>query len=162
MSNTMEPGQIAAVVSRLQALNRDAAAGYEKAAQDVQNPTLRELFEAHVLRRSNNESELGQVVSQLGGDQQADPSLTGAVHRAWIDVKSAVAGRQGDEIVDECLRGDKAYVEEYQKALEHPLPTAVRSLLQGHLNEAKETIKALETIKSLETLRDQHVGSPNS
>jgi uncharacterized protein (TIGR02284 family) len=75
----------------------------------------------------------------------------GAVHRGWIDIKSAVAGKDEGAVIAEAERGEDHAVEEYRKALEKHLPTSIQTIVENqyiHVRDAHDHVRALERIHS--------------
>ncbi len=56
--------------------------------------------------------------------------MGGALHRGWINLKTAVAGRNTHSILVECERGEDSAVAEYRKALDLDLPANLREIFQ--------------------------------
>jgi len=62
----------------------------------------------------------------------------GAIHRGWIDVKSALGG--GDTaILNEAERGEDYALNVYKEAMEEPLSRELSSLIQGQFLVVKST-----------------------
>jgi uncharacterized protein (TIGR02284 family) len=73
---------------------------------------------------------LRQVISRLGGEPQERGSIAGAVHRGWVNLKAAAAGRTDLAILEECERGEDVAKARYRKALEAQLPDDIRTIVQ--------------------------------
>ncbi|MEB0078789.1 MULTISPECIES: PA2169 family four-helix-bundle protein, partial [unclassified Pseudomonas] len=60
-----------------------------------------------------------------------------SLHRAWVDLKSAVTGKSDEAILNEVERGEdhalKAYKEALEKATSKNLPSSVVALIQEQL-----------------------------
>jgi uncharacterized protein (TIGR02284 family) len=71
------------------------------------------------------------------------------LHRAWIDLKSALGGSDGS-IMAACETGEDSAVQGYQKALEEDLPENVRALVMRQFQAVKsahDQVKALRDSK---------------
>lgn len=121
---------IASVLNDLIETCRDGQHGFHTAAQDVKNPSLKSLFEELSLERGRFVNELEHLVRSVGEDVEQLGSVAGAMHRAWIDIKSALSTGSEHAILAECERGEDSAVAEYREALEHDLPPHVKNIVQ--------------------------------
>lgn len=110
--------------------SRDGEKGFCAAAEHVDRAELRSFFEACAHRCAQGISELSSEVERLGGRAEASGSLTGALHRGWVDIKTAVASRDNLAVLREVERGEDHAVERYRDALQKALPTQVRQILE--------------------------------
>lgn len=132
--------------------NYDAEKGYKKAMQDAKNPALRGFLQQQAAKRSNYATAIDQELRLMGEQPKENGSVTGSLHRAWIDIKSKVAGNTDEAVLEEVIRGEKASVEDYQDALNKPhLAPQINNVLQSQLNDIQGTlnkVKHLEDITS--------------
>src|SRR5262245_65364178 len=96
---------------------RDGQTGFQSAAEGVTDPALKSLFEQYGLQRAKFVGELQNEVLRLGGDPENTGSVAAALHRGWINIKSAVTGKNERSILEEVERGEDAAVRNYQDAL---------------------------------------------
>lgn len=113
--------------------------GFRAASEDVQSGDLKTLFSEYSLQRSKFAGELRAIAHSLG---EADPatggSVSGALHRGWINLKSALTSQDEHAILSECERGEDSAVAEYSKALaEEGLPGHVAATLQTQYKAVK-------------------------
>lgn len=80
------------------------------------------------------------AVGSNHGDPETGISVSGSLHRAWIDVKALFGGSDCKSILEECERGEDAIKKAYRNALEEPgLEPDVRQLLQLHIVNNKRS-----------------------
>jgi uncharacterized protein DUF2383 len=77
----------------------DGAKGFESAAEEVHDTAARQLFRQFASERSQFADELRTEVQRLGGSPDQGGSVSGAMHRGWMNVKSAVAGHDDSAII---------------------------------------------------------------
>ncbi|MGH9895549.1 MAG: PA2169 family four-helix-bundle protein, partial [bacterium] len=53
-----------------------------------------------------------------------------ALHRGWLNVKSAITGKDEAAVLAECERGEDVALQHYQDALREDLPSDVRNLIE--------------------------------
>jgi uncharacterized protein (TIGR02284 family) len=111
---------------------RDGQNGFRDAAEKLTDPTVRSFFHERSLERGQFVGELENELHRLG-EKDVDTSGTvgGAMHRGWMNMKSALGG--GDHaILAEAERGEDAAKEAYRKAIDSKdlsqeiLPTVTR------------------------------------
>ena len=126
---------------------KDGQEGYKQSASGVDDPKLKTIFDTFSLQRSKFAGELQSEVVTMGDPDPEDASsVTGSMHRAWINVKSAVTNRDRHAILAEAERGEDAAVSAYQKALEKNLPAPIRRIVSrqsAEVKEAHDRIRAL-------------------
>lgn len=121
---------IASILNELVETSKDGEKGFRKAAEDTKSAELKTVFLRRAEDCGKGAAELQQVVSQLGAKPEDGGSVAGALHRGWVDVKSAVTGRSDVAILEECERGEDVAKAKYRKALDMTLPENVRAVVQ--------------------------------
>jgi uncharacterized protein (TIGR02284 family) len=126
---------------------KDGQAGYKQSAAGVDDPKLKTIFDTFSLQRSKFAGELQSEVVNMGDPDPEDASsMTGSMHRAWINVKSAVTNRDRHAILAEAERGEDAAVSAYNEAMEKNLPAPIREIVSRQSAEVKaahDKIRAL-------------------
>jgi uncharacterized protein (TIGR02284 family) len=98
---------------------KDGQEGFRQAAAAVNDSRLKSLFSDYSLQRSKFAGELQNEAITLGEHNPENSSSTaGAMHRAWINLKSAITSGDDHAILAECERGEDSAVNEYKKAME--------------------------------------------
>ena len=117
---------------------KDGQDGFQQAAGGVDDPQLKTLFNSLSLQRSKFAGELQkEVISQGEPEPEDASSVAGSMHRAWMNVKSAVTNRDRHAILAECERGEDSAVAEYEKAMEADLPAPVKEIVSRQSTEVK-------------------------
>lgn len=143
------------LVSNLQGLlekNYDAEQGYKEAMVKAENGHLKEYLKVRAALRNRFATELSDIIINLNEKPIESGSATGAVHRTWMNIKDAFSSDSDESILEECIRGEKASVEEYKEVLrenENHFTPEITSLIT---NQMLEVEKSLDTIKKLEDL----------
>jgi uncharacterized protein (TIGR02284 family) len=125
---------------------RDGQYGFQQAAEGVTNQELKKLFERFSQQRAQFVGELQSEVRQLGSDPQNSGSVAGALHRGWINIKSAVSKRDEHNILEECERGEDSAVKNYEEAFQEDLPPQLMNVIQRQytaIQEAHDRIRSL-------------------
>ena len=135
-------GQYEQAVSTLNNLIRtciDAQEGFHAASEALQEPSLRTLFRDYSRQRAQLTDELQIEVRRLGGDPATGGSIAGALHRGWLVVKSAFAGKNDSSIIAECERGEDEAVERYLEAMSSSLPAAAMQIVSRQYEVIRAT-----------------------
>ena len=141
------------MVDNLQELlekNYDAEKGFTKAMKDAKNNNLKKFLQQQALQRNRFATELDQQIRNLNETPKESGSFTGDLHRTWIDIKSAVAGNTDEAVLEECIRGEKASWNEYEKKLkENNFPPTISNVLQKQASEIHTTLNSVKTLEDL-------------
>ena len=134
------------ILQNLIATCRDGQKGYQDAAAHVQSHELKAFFNDESIKRAQFAGELEQEVQRLGkADPKRDGSISGALHRAWFDLKTKLGG--GDHSVLESVeQGEDRAKEAYEKAATSDLPENVRKLVQTqyqHILQVHNRVRSL-------------------
>ncbi len=133
--------------------NYDAEKGFKKALEDSDSHSLKEFLKMQAVQRNRFATELDKEIRSLNEEPKENGSTTGDLHRAWIDIKTAFTGKDDEAVLEECIRGEKASVEEYEEKLEkNNFPPQITQVLDRQLQEIRTT---LNEVKSLEDLADR-------
>lgn len=146
MSQTKET--ISTLNSLIETL-KDGQEGFRQASEAVKDSQMKSLFSELSLQRSKFAGELQNHVIQLGESEPEKTSSTaGALHRAWINMKSAITSQDDHAILSECERGEDSAVAEYKKAMEDDsrLSSPIRETVSRQYTAVKaahDQVKAL-------------------
>jgi uncharacterized protein (TIGR02284 family) len=121
---------ISSVLNSLIETCKDGQHGFGTAAEDVKDASLKSLFQELSMERGRFVDELQHLVRSVGEEVEQSGSTAGVLHRAWIDLKSAISSGSEHAILAECERGEDSAVAEYRDALEHDLPARIRAVVQ--------------------------------
>jgi uncharacterized protein (TIGR02284 family) len=107
------------VLNDLIEINNDRIAGFAHAAKelDEKDLDLRMLFQQLRDESRGNVHELDIAVNKIGGEPETDMNGNGALHRMWLDIKTAFGGHGRKSVLEECERGEDAIKNAYQNAL---------------------------------------------
>ena len=122
--------RIVKLLNDLVETSKNGEKGFLAAAEDTKDAELRGLFQNRATDCAAGATELQALVARLGGKPETGGSVAGAVHRGWVHLKAAVAGRSDTAILEECEKGEDVAKKDYADALREPLPDDVRAVVQ--------------------------------
>lgn len=139
----MQPDQAISTLNNLIETCRDGQNGFADAAEHIENPQIKTFCLEQSRTRAQFVGELQQEAMALGGNPEDSGSAAAAMHRAWIDLKSALGG--GDHaILAACETGEDAAVKAYDNALKDGLPVSLRSLVERQRQSVKQAHDAVK------------------
>jgi uncharacterized protein (TIGR02284 family) len=126
---------------------KDGQEGFKQAAEGVKDPQLKSLFDEYSRQRANFAMELQREARSMGeSEPETSGSAAGALHRGWINLKSALTRGEDHAILAECERGEDSAVEEFKKALNNGLSAPVEQIVSrqyAQIKEAHDRVKHL-------------------
>ncbi len=125
---------------------RDGQEGFKDAAEGVEHTDLKTLFYSFSQQRAEFVGILQELVRSLGGTPENAGSFSGTVRRGWMDIKSAVLGKDDAAILNECERGEDVAKEAYAEALGKSLPANLADIVA---QQSQEIVAAHNRIKEL-------------
>lgn len=141
------------VLNTLIIINNDRMEGYQTASKETEEIELKSLFARFISTSEKCKQELISEVNMLGGVVAEGTMVTGKFFRVWMDVKSAITGKDRQTILSSCEYGEDVAKETYEDALENhsehlnaaqqSLITSQKQLLQADRNHVKMLSDAL-------------------
>jgi uncharacterized protein (TIGR02284 family) len=126
---------------------KNAEEGFRTAAEAMTDQAIKVEFAKFARERWQMARDLQDEVQGLGGSPETSGSVGGAVHRGWMNIKSAVTGNDDQKIIAEAERGEDVAKAAYKSALEESLPAQVRALVERQAAQVKvvhDHVRALE------------------
>ena len=105
-------------LNHLIGIANDGKYGYENAAEDVKDETLKQMFRQYSAERGTYAEDLKREGAKLGGSPDEGGGPLGALHRTWMDIKSTVTNGDREAILKTCITGEEAAVKAYTEAVE--------------------------------------------
>ena len=126
----------------------DSVDGYSESAKDVDSPRFSELFLARADERREVSEQLRAEVSRLGGEPEDDGTILAAGHRAFVNLKSAIASRDDQAVVAEVERGEDHLKAKFEGALkDDELSPATRETIQAVWPSVKQGHDEMSQLK---------------
>ena len=126
---------------------KDGQEGFKQAAEGVERSDLKSLFFEFSQQRAHFARELQNLVQSLGGDPETSGSTAGAMHRGWINIKSAVTGKDEKAVLNECERGEDSAKKTYKDALEdNDLPS---NIIETVRSQYESIVQAHDRVRAL-------------
>jgi uncharacterized protein (TIGR02284 family) len=143
---TLKNAEVVSVLNDLIQTCEDGIHGFRTAADAVKNPAAKALFASRLPKIELGERELKAEVRRLGGDPDKSGTVAGAMHRGWINLKSAITGKNEEAIVMECERGEEHATHAYEDAMQKDLPAETRTIIE---RQYRGVVENLERVRAL-------------
>lgn len=101
----------------LLSINIDSYKGWDHAAEHTKDLQLQGFFLEMSDSRKRNADELRSLVYNAGEEPTESGSISGQLHRWWIDAKQALVGGDAQSALNEAERGEDAIKNTYEKAI---------------------------------------------
>jgi uncharacterized protein (TIGR02284 family) len=134
----MQNDKAISVLNNLIETCKDGEHGFRTAAEGLSSPDIKTRFMQYSRERGQMSSELQAEVRRLGGDPERSGSMSGALHRGWLDIKSVVTGKDDHAIIAEAERGEDVAKSTYESALKEMLPASAQTLVQQQMTKVRQ------------------------
>ena len=134
------------VLNNLIETAKDGEKGFKSAAEGLKSPSVKAKFLEYSRERGQMASELQAEVRRLGGDPDKSGSMSGSLHRGWLDLKAALTGHDDHAVVAEAERGEDVAKSVYENALKENLPSSAQTLVQQQsvkIRRAHDDVRAI-------------------
>jgi uncharacterized protein (TIGR02284 family) len=119
-------------------LNRTSVKGYQEAAEEVSSPELKSQLSQFSQQRAGFVADLEGYAKQYGIDASEDTTVeslatdaAAAVHRGWINIKSAFTGGSDSSVLEAAETGEASALKAYETALSaQDIPAGAKTVFQ--------------------------------
>lgn len=142
--------EIANNLNQLLEKNYDAEKGYKDAADKVQNTRMKQFLEEQAQLRYDFGHQIKSEIKAFDGEVDKGGSVKGSMHRAWMDLKSAVTSDKEENVMEEVQRGEQSAIEEYNEVINKSnLPATTKGILtqqRDKIQQAQQSAKNWEIV----------------
>lgn len=131
----------------------DGERGFRRCADLASDPTLKAMFRNRADSCAEAAAELQQMVVMHGGEPSQTSSITGSLHRRWIDLQMLFNGDDDGQLLEECDRGEAVALEAYREALRRDLPSDAIAMIERQYQGVQRNCELIRGWS--ETLRRQ-------
>lgn len=124
-------------IQELTRVNIDSVKGFEEAAEQVEDLTVASVFRDLASERSQFATQLQEYVSLNAEEPTEEGSYLAALHRTWIDIRSAINGGDAHVILCEAERGEDQIKHAYEDALKETAGSAMNDVLTHQYKSVK-------------------------
>lgn len=137
-------------LSELIVINNDRYEGYKTAAEETDDSDLKSLFTKFSAQSQSFSEELRKLVVPTDEAPKRDETkLSGKFYRAWMDVKSALTGKNRKTILSSCETGEDVALKTYNDVLESPegISPELLTLIRKQKNELQQSHDLIKSMR---------------
>lgn len=149
----MDKDDIISTLNDLIETSRDGNEGFRTSAEHATDSELKSFLANRAQSCAAAVQELQDIVRAQGGKPTESSSMSGTLHRRWVDIKATIMGQDDEAILDEVERGEDVAKASYQKALQKNLPPDIHALVE---QQYQGVVRNHDQVKQM---RDQMRGS---
>jgi len=138
----------------LLSINIDSQRGFEEAASATKDLKLKSLFSEFSQKRAMNASELRSYIASTGEKPTESGSMSGTLHRWWIDAKQTLTGNDATSILNEAERGEDSIKHEYEKVLTDLPDPSLREIVERQFRNVRESHDRVKALRDSYRARD--------
>ena len=127
---------------------KDGEYGFRSCADNAKRADLKSVFMQRADDCQRGARELQEQVRSLGGDVDDSGSAMGAVHRGWVSVRSTLSTYDDKAMLDEAERGEDNALARYRKALQKPLPSNIREIVERQLQGVQRNHDQIKMLRN--------------
>lgn len=129
----------------------DAEKGFKKVSEHVDNPRLKTFFNEKARERSGYINELTDSLRKQGMEvTEKDGSISGSIHRAWIDTKAFFSMDDDESMLEAVKTGEKAAIDDYDDILNNcELNPTTRDILLKQRNAVKSSYDKADYLEDI-------------
>lgn len=134
--------------SLIKTLN-DSIQGYQESAKDIGNQRFATMFQERAQERQQSVTQLQAEVARMGGDPNSGGSLLGSAHHVFVNLKSAITGKDDSAILNEVQRGEDYLRDKFDEALaDGNLSPSARQVVERAAQDAR---RGAESVRQFNT-----------
>ncbi len=126
----------------------DSQYGYQECAKEVDDISLKNLFEDLSKKRLAMIYDIKRVMLMPTESTTDSGSVTGVLHRTYINLKSLLTGGDKKSITAEVKRGEDFTLSQYEMTINSNLPSSAKDLLRQQLAEVKNDLAMIDAISN--------------
>jgi uncharacterized protein (TIGR02284 family) len=135
-------------LNHLVEVNKNSEEGFLNAAKNIRNSELETHFTDYARQHARFAAELQREIAKLGGNPPDQGTTGGALHRGWMDLKSALTGNSAGAILSSCESGEDSALAAYDQAEADIETGQVFALLQKQRQQIEGFRTRLERLVS--------------
>ena len=126
----------------------DSIDGYSESAKDADSSRFASMFNDRAAERRQVLTTLQAEVGRLGGNPEDDGTTAAAAHRGFVNLKSAVTGKDDQAVLNEVERGEDHIKSKFDSALaDDELSPQVKAVVQQCFTSVKQGHDQMSALK---------------
>lgn len=131
-------------------INNARIVGYESAAKETDDTTLKDMFNHFIQTSRRCRAELVSEIRQLGGVPTDSSTNSGKFFRVWMDVKPSLNNEDLLALLDSCEYGEEHALRTYDEILNDEAEALNDSLFKVVRSQYDELSVGFDTVRSMQ------------
>ena len=127
---------------------KDGERGYHEAAETVRNSQVGSIFNEYSKQRAHFTRDLQTEVVRLGGHPPDHGTMTAALHRGWMDLKSVLSGGDAGALIAACETGEDAAQAVFERVVNTDISGHSRTLVEKQWRKIQEAHQHMLRLKT--------------
>jgi uncharacterized protein (TIGR02284 family) len=146
----MDNDDIISLLNELIATCKDSEAGFKVCAEDAskRHVQLKTILTERQRACALAARELQDLVRAQGGEPETSSTVGGALHRGWMNIKTAITGKDDEIVLRECERGEDTALKNYRKTLDQDLPAHIRLVVERQYQGVLRNYDQMKNLRS--------------
>lgn len=132
-ATTMDKSDVVKLLNDLIETSKDGEYGFRECAEHAKSTQIKSALLSRANDCASGASELQRLVTTYGGKAETGGSATGAVHRGWVSLRSALTSKDDIAVLEEAERGEDSALKKYRDASAKNLPADVQAVVSRQL-----------------------------
>ena len=127
----------------------DRVAGYQRAAAETEDASLRSYYQQLVSQSQQFADTLNRYLTQQGGAAESGTTLKGKLYRKFMDAQALVTDRDEKDILAANIYGEEWAMKAYKRALRgKKLTGEIRDTVASQYSQSQQTYARLKQLKT--------------
>lgn len=148
----MEHEQVVVILKQLVETSHDGEKGFMACAEAAANPAIKAYLTICATRCRRSVAELDIAVDRFGGSRETSGTVGETVHRAWLELRTALTSKSDLAVLEECERAEDHAKSIFAAALDKDLPADVRAMVVAQFEGVKEHHDRVRAMRDEERL----------
>jgi uncharacterized protein (TIGR02284 family) len=139
------------ILNDLLHITNDRIGGYLAIEESVWHihTQLKDVYDQKLRQSYEMKTELINLIQNLGGKPEDHPSIFGAIHQNWIELKNKTIITAADGGLKDVIAGEESCISAYQKALDSGnLSPEIARIILDQLHHLKASYKKFDDLNA--------------
>jgi uncharacterized protein (TIGR02284 family) len=133
---------------------RDGQNGFDSAAKAIKDASLQAELTQYSMQRQRFASDLELALDSIGESPSHEGgSMSGTLHRGWMNLKAAIASNDRYAVLSECERGEDSAVKAYREATSAILSPGLETLVESQYEQVQRVHDRVKELRDASQLK---------
>jgi uncharacterized protein (TIGR02284 family) len=144
---TLDQKDVVKLLNDLIEVSKDGEFGFKECAEQAKSPDIKSTLSQRSRDCAAGAAELQRLVTTYGGKPETGGSASGAIHRGWVSVRTALTSKDDLAVLEESERGEDSALKKYREASAKNLPADVASVVHTQLQGTQKNHDQIKLLR---------------